>query len=79
MIAVSDTDHSMDDETQSHIFEPFYTNNYPHIRLLYMSRYPCDLIFHQDILDHETNFLQKPFTLQALIRQVKKALITETN
>lgn len=46
----------------------------PHLKVLYMSGYTSDIIVHHHILDEETNFLQKPFTTQTLLRKIKMVL-----
>src|SRR5216684_3539562 len=46
----------------------------PHAKVLYLSGYTEDAIVQQGVLETETAFLQKPFTLQALSRKVREVL-----
>jgi two-component system, cell cycle sensor histidine kinase and response regulator CckA len=46
----------------------------PDLKVLFMSGYTDDAIFHQGELDPGVAFLQKPFTTQGLLRQVREAL-----
>jgi two-component system cell cycle sensor histidine kinase/response regulator CckA len=46
----------------------------PRMKVLYMSGYTADLIAQQGILDRHTLLLEKPFTKEALLRKVRKAL-----
>jgi PAS domain S-box-containing protein len=46
----------------------------PGIRVLYMSGYTQDAIIHRGVLNEETEFLEKPFTPDALARKVRKVL-----
>jgi len=47
---------------------------YPQVKRLYMSGYPADIIAHQGVLDEGVCFIQKPFTKNKLLTQVRKAL-----
>ena len=49
----------------------------PATRVLYMSGYNDDAIVRQGLSVSEADFLQKPFTLEALARKVRGALDTE--
>lgn len=46
----------------------------PALRVLYMSGYTDNAMFHQKLLDTGTLFLQKPFTVSALEEKVQQAL-----
>ncbi|MBS1795085.1 MAG: PAS domain S-box protein [Acidobacteria bacterium] len=45
---------------------------YPQIRVLFTSGYTDDAIFRHGIIDIGTNFIQKPFTFDALARKVRE-------
>jgi two-component system cell cycle sensor histidine kinase/response regulator CckA len=44
------------------------------MKVLYMSGYTDDAIVHQGVLGKETNFIQKPFSLDDLARKVREVL-----
>ncbi len=46
----------------------------PGIKCLYMSGYTADVIAHHGVLDEGVCFLQKPFSLETLAREVREAL-----
>ena len=46
----------------------------PRLVVLYMSGYPGDAIVHQGRLDADTEFLQKPFSTDVLLRRVREVL-----
>ena len=48
----------------------------PQTKVLYLSGYTEDAIVHEGVLDPDTAFLQKPFTLQMLVRKVREVLGT---
>jgi PAS domain S-box-containing protein len=47
---------------------------YPQTKVLYLSGYTEDAIGHEGVVDPDTAFLQKPFTLQMLSRKVREVL-----
>ena len=47
---------------------------YPDIRTLFMSGYTADVIANHGIIDEGVNFIQKPFTLKELGREIQKTL-----
>jgi two-component system cell cycle sensor histidine kinase/response regulator CckA len=46
----------------------------PKMKVLYMSGYTDDTIFHHGVLDKEIFFLQKPFTPKNLARKAREVL-----
>jgi PAS domain S-box-containing protein len=49
----------------------------PGVRVLFMSGYPDDIVTHEGLLDARSNYLQKPFTPEALARKVRKVLAND--
>jgi CheY-like chemotaxis protein len=47
----------------------------PQIRCLYMSGYSADVLGEEGVLSADTHFIQKPFTLSALDRKTREALL----
>jgi CheY-like chemotaxis protein len=47
---------------------------YPGLKRLFMSGYTADIIAHHGVLDEGVQFLQKPFSLNALADKVREAL-----
>ncbi|MEA2063202.1 MAG: response regulator, partial [Gemmatimonadota bacterium] len=47
----------------------------PDMKVLYMSGYTDNVIAHHGILDPETQFLQKPFSLNGLLQKVRETLV----
>jgi CheY-like chemotaxis protein len=46
----------------------------PDLRVLFMSGYTEDVIGHHDVLDEGAHFIQKPFTIEILTREVRRVL-----
>ena len=46
----------------------------PDLKTLYMSGYTADVIGHQGVLDHDVNFIQKPFSKKELAQKVRAVL-----
>ncbi len=49
-------------------------NHNPQLKVLFMSGYTDNVIAHQGALDEGTNFIQKPFTIDALAAKVQEVL-----
>jgi YesN/AraC family two-component response regulator len=47
---------------------------YPHIKHLFMSGYPANVIAHNGMLEMGVNFIQKPFSMQDLATKVREVL-----
>lgn len=47
---------------------------HPEIKVLFMSGYTHDIIAHHNVIDEGINFIQKPFTMEALTGKVREAL-----
>ena len=48
----------------------------PDLKVLYMSGYTPDVIMHRGILEKDVNFIQKPFSINALTEKVRQVLDT---
>lgn len=49
-------------------------DQYPGLRVLYMSGYTDDVIAHKGVLDEGIDFIQKPFTIYGLSNKVREVL-----
>ncbi len=67
------TDVIMPGSTGPELFERLARHS-PQLKVLYMSGYTDDTIFHQRQLDPGAEFLEKPFTANALNRRVREVL-----
>ncbi len=47
---------------------------YPNLKRLFMSGYTADVIAHHGVLDKGVNFLQKPFSMEALATKIREVL-----
>jgi PAS domain S-box-containing protein len=52
---------------------------HPKMKVLYMSGYPDNAITHHGILEKGMNYIQKPFTVDGLVRKVREALDKDWN
>ena len=48
---------------------------YPHVRCLFMSGYPADMIDHNGILDEGIHFIKKPFSRRELADRIREVLV----
>ena len=46
----------------------------PDLKCLFMSGYTADIIAHRGIVDEKLNFIQKPFTMDALATKIRSVL-----
>lgn len=49
----------------------------PKLKVIFMSGYASDLIGHQSIIDPDTSFIQKPFSIQKLSEIIRRTLDSE--
>jgi PAS domain S-box-containing protein len=49
----------------------FINDNYPNIKVLFMSGYAATSVIDGGIVTNENSFLQKPFTIKALLKKVR--------
>ncbi len=47
---------------------------YPEIKTIYMSGYTADIIANKGIIENDTVFLQKPFTINALAEKIRQVI-----
>ncbi len=53
------------------------TEEYPHLKCLFISGYTANVIVHRGILDEGVNFISKPFTKDEIARKVREVLNSE--
>jgi len=53
--------------------------HHPEMKVLYMSGYTDNAIVHHGILEKRLNFIQKPFTIDGLLRKVREVLDSDLN
>ena len=46
----------------------------PDLTVLFMSAYAADVLAHRGVLDGETAFIHKPFTIESLTQKVRQVL-----
>lgn len=52
-------------------------NLQPNLKVIFMSGYASDLIGHQNMIDQDTSFIQKPFSLHKLSEIIRRTLDSE--
>ena len=52
-------------------------SRYPGLKVLFMSGYTANIIVHQGVLDQGVQFIQKPFSIDALTAKVREVLDSE--
>jgi DNA-binding response OmpR family regulator len=67
------TDVVMPEMTGAHLSERLLRER-PGLPILFMSGYTDNAVVHQGRLDPDTDFLQKPFAPEALLRRVRQVL-----
>ncbi len=66
---------NMDGKTLSDMIR----THFPGVMMLFMSGYTDDAIVHHGVLDPGLEFIQKPFSVEALARKVRELLDREKN
>jgi two-component system cell cycle sensor histidine kinase/response regulator CckA len=61
-------------EMNGHDLAELVQSNCPGIKILFMSGFTSNVLAHRGVLDHGTNFIQKPFTMKNLASKVKDLL-----
>jgi PAS domain S-box-containing protein len=52
---------------------------HPNIKVLFMSGYPENVVAHRGVIDEGVQFIQKPFSVRALVSKVRKILDSSIN
>jgi two-component system cell cycle sensor histidine kinase/response regulator CckA len=47
---------------------------HPKMKVLYMSGYTDNAVFHHSVLEEEVNYIQKPFTIDGLLKKMREVL-----
>jgi DNA-binding NtrC family response regulator len=49
-------------------------NLHPKMKVLYMSGYTDNAVFHHGVLEKGVNYIQKPFTIDGLMKKMREVL-----
>jgi len=71
------TDDVLTEESGRHVAARIL-EEWPHVRVLYMSGYTDDVVLHHGVLDPALAFLQKPFTTDTLLGTIRDVIDAET-
>jgi CheY-like chemotaxis protein len=52
---------------------------YPKMKVLYMSGYTNNAVFHHGVLEKGANYIQKPFTIDGLMKKMREVLDKNSN
>jgi DNA-binding NtrC family response regulator len=52
---------------------------YPKMKVLYMSGYTDNAVFHHGVLEKGVNYIQKPFTIDGLTKKMREVLDKNSN
>ena len=52
------------------------SSEYPDIKVIYMSGYSGEVIAARGVMDESVNFIQKPFSVQALARKIREVFLS---
>jgi YesN/AraC family two-component response regulator len=47
---------------------------HPKMKVLYMSGYTDNAVFHHGVLEERVNYIQKPFTIDGLLKKMREVL-----
>jgi DNA-binding NtrC family response regulator len=51
----------------------------PQMKVLYMSGYTDNVVFHHGVLEEGVNYIQKPFTIDGLTKKMREVLDKYSN